>query len=47
MFWSYVTATATTFAVPQITQNAGLGAKTDLIFAGCMLFTIIGAFFYL
>ncbi|EXJ76588.1 uncharacterized protein A1O5_01096 [Cladophialophora psammophila CBS 110553] len=47
MFWSYVTATVTTFAVPQITQNAGLGAKTDLIFAGCMFLTIIGAYFYL
>jgi hypothetical protein len=47
MFWSYVTATATTFAVPQITQGAGLGAKTDLIFAGFMLLTIIAAYFYL
>jgi hypothetical protein len=47
VFWNYVTATITQFAVPQLTETAGLGARTDLIFAGCMIFVIIAAYFYL
>ncbi|KIX04738.1 uncharacterized protein Z518_05608 [Rhinocladiella mackenziei CBS 650.93] len=47
--WGMVTATATTFAVPQITNpDAGnLGAKAALIFAGCQLITITLTYFYL
>lgn len=49
IFWSYVTAIATTFAVPQITSpDAGnLGAKTAFIFAGCVFVTTIWAYFYI
>ncbi|KEF52823.1 uncharacterized protein A1O9_11240 [Exophiala aquamarina CBS 119918] len=49
IFWSYVTAIVTTFAVPQITSpDAGnLGAKTAFIFAGCVLVTTIWAYFYI
>ncbi|KIW85635.1 hypothetical protein Z517_01027 [Fonsecaea pedrosoi CBS 271.37] len=49
MFWSYVTAIITTFAIPQITAaDAGnLGAKAAFIFAGCVLITTIWAYFYI
>lgn len=48
VFWSYVTAIITTFAVPQITSaDAGnLGAKAAFIFAGCVLVTTVWAYFY-
>ncbi|OAP60660.1 hypothetical protein AYL99_05662 [Fonsecaea erecta] len=49
MFWSYVTAVITTFAVPQLTSAdaANLGAKAAYIFAGCVLITVIWAYFYI
>jgi Sugar (and other) transporter len=49
LFWSYVTAVITTFAVPQITAaDAGnLGAKAAFIFAGCVLVTVVFTYFYL
>jgi len=49
LFWSYTTAILTTFAVPQITNSdaGNLGAKTFLIFGGCMLITIILTYFFL
>ncbi|KIW24878.1 uncharacterized protein PV07_10565 [Cladophialophora immunda] len=47
VFFNYVTATITQFVVPQLTTAAGLGARTDLIFGGCMIFVIIAAYFYL
>ncbi|CAL5865951.1 uncharacterized protein PFLUO_LOCUS158 [Penicillium psychrofluorescens] len=49
LFWSYSTAIVTTFAVPQLTSAdaANLGAKAFLVFAGCMLITIVLSFFYL
>lgn len=49
MFWSYVTAVITTFAVPQLTSPdaANLGAKTSFIFAGCVLLTTIWAYFFI
>lgn len=49
LFWSYVTAVITTFAVPQITAaDAGnLGAKAAFIFGGCMAGTIAFTWFYL
>ncbi|EHK21557.1 uncharacterized protein TRIVIDRAFT_91290 [Trichoderma virens Gv29-8] len=41
------TAVITTFAVPQLTDAsaAGLGAKTYLVFAGCMACVIVWSFF--
>lgn len=41
------TAVITTFAVPQLTSAgaANLGAKTYLVFAGCMAFVIVWSFF--
>jgi hypothetical protein len=52
VFWSYVTAVITTFAVPQLLEahsatGAPLGAQTAFIFAGCVLVTLIGSYFYL
>ncbi|CAI6088080.1 unnamed protein product [Clonostachys chloroleuca] len=49
IFWSYTTAVITTFAVPQImsADAANLGVKTAYVFAGCVLVTIIWAYFYL
>jgi len=47
VFFNYVTATITQFVVPQLTVTAGMGARTDLIFAGCMILVIIAAYFYL
>ena len=49
VFWSYVTAVITTFAVPQLTNAtaADLGAKTAFVFAGCQLITIIWSYFYI
>lgn len=49
VFWSYVTAIITTFAVPQLTDAdaANLGAKTAFVFAGCMVITIIWSYFYI
>jgi len=44
-FWLYVTAVATTFVVPRLTQTANLGARTDLVFAGCTLLTLIATYF--
>ena len=48
VFWSYVTAVITTFAVPQImSPDAGnLGVKTAFVFAGCIFFTLIWTYFY-
>lgn len=42
-----MTAIITTFVVPQLTVKAGLGARTALVFAGCMLMTTVGSYFYL
>lgn len=41
--WAQTTAVITTFAVPQLTSatEADLGAKTYLVFAGCMFLIII------
>ena len=41
--WAQTTAVITTFAVPQLTSPTGanLGAKTYLVFAGCMFLIII------
>ncbi|KIW99743.1 uncharacterized protein Z518_11156 [Rhinocladiella mackenziei CBS 650.93] len=49
LFWSYVTAVITTFAVPQITAaDAGnLGAKAAFIFGGCVFITLVWAYFYI
>lgn len=49
VFWSYVTAIITSFAVPQIAApDAGnLGVKTSFIFAGCVFITIAWSYFYL
>ena len=48
LFWSYVTAIVTTFAVPQLTGgNVNLGAKTDFIFGGCMIITLVLTYWYL
>lgn len=52
VFWSYVTAVITTFAIPQLLQaksisGTPLGAQTAFIFAGCVLVTLIGSYFYL
>ncbi|QYS96915.1 MFS domain-containing protein [Trichoderma simmonsii] len=49
LFWSYVTAIITTFAIPQLTSaDAGnLGAKAFLVFGGFMLITIVWSYFYL
>ncbi|EOD51388.1 putative sugar transporter protein [Neofusicoccum parvum] len=45
--WAQTTAVITTVAVPQLTaaDGAGLGAKTYLIFAGCMVGIIIFVYF--
>ncbi|KAK7702694.1 hypothetical protein SLS57_011245 [Botryosphaeria dothidea] len=45
--WAQTTAVITTIAVPQLTaaDGAGLGAKTYLIFAGCMVGIILFVFF--
>ena len=45
---SYVTAVVTTLAVPQlVSADAGnLGAKTYLIFGGCMAFIIVFVYFF-
>ncbi|KAL7912430.1 general substrate transporter [Trichoderma velutinum] len=44
---AHTTAVITTFAVPQLTDAsaAGLGAKTYLVFAGCMACIIVWSFF--
>ncbi|KAK5207887.1 hypothetical protein LTR72_007495 [Exophiala xenobiotica] len=49
VFWSYVTAIITTFAVPQLTaaDAANLGAKTAFIFAGCVFVTVLWTYFYI
>ncbi len=49
VFWSYVTAIITTFAVPQLTaaDAANLGAKTAFIFAGCVFITVLWTYFYI
>jgi hypothetical protein len=49
VFWSYVTAVITTFAVPQLMSPdaANLGAKTSFIFAGCVFLTVIWSYFYI
>ncbi|OQV03444.1 hypothetical protein CLAIMM_08489 [Cladophialophora immunda] len=49
LFWSQTTACITTFAVPQLTSaDAGnLGAKVQLVFAGCLILTMIFTYFYL
>lgn len=49
VFWSYTTAIITTFAVPQLTapDAANLGAKAALIFAGCVLITVIWTYFFI
>lgn len=52
VFWSYVTAVITTFAIPQLigaktASGTPLGAQTAFIFAGCVLLTVIGSYFYL
>jgi MFS family permease len=45
--WAQTTAVITTFAVPQLTSAgaANLGAKTYLVFAGCMACVIVWSFF--
>lgn len=47
--WAQTTAVITTFAVPQLTaaDAANLGAKTYLVFAGCMACIITFVFFLL
>ena len=47
--WAQTTAVITTLAVPQLTaeDGANLGAKTYLLFAGCMVCIIIFVFFLL
>lgn len=47
--WCQTTAVITTFAVPQLTaaDAANLGAKTYLVFAGCMVCIIIFTFFFM
>ena len=49
VFWSYVTAVITTFAVPQLISPdaANLGAKAAFIFAGCVFITLVWAYFYI
>ncbi|ORX36968.1 MFS transporter [Kockovaella imperatae] len=48
LFWSYVTAIVTTFAVPQLASGPPmLGAKTDFIFGGCMAITLVVTYLYL
>lgn len=49
LFWSYVTAIITTFAVPQITspEAGNLGVKAAFIFGGCVFLTTIWAYFYI
>ena len=45
--WAQTTAVITTFAVPQLTaaDAANLGAKTYLVFAGCMACIIVFVWF--
>ena len=45
--WAQTTAVITTFAVPQLTSATGanLGAKTYLVFAGCMFLIILWVYF--
>jgi len=47
--WCQTTAVITTFAVPQLTaaDAANLGAKTYLIFGGCMACIIVFTYFFL
>ncbi|KAE8231465.1 hypothetical protein CF326_g3521 [Tilletia indica] len=47
--WGQTTAVITTFAVPRLTNkdSANLGAKTYLIFGGCMVFITIWCYFAL
>jgi len=47
--WAQTTAVITTLAVPQLTaaDAANLGAKTYLVFAGCMACIIVFVYFYL
>lgn len=47
--WCQATAVVTTFVVPQLTFSdaAGLGAKTYLVFAGCVAVVIVLTAFYL
>jgi hypothetical protein len=52
VFWSYVTAVITTFAVPQLLEahspsGVALGPQIAFIFAGCMVVTLIGSYFYI
>ncbi|PCG99811.1 Major facilitator superfamily domain, general substrate transporter [Penicillium occitanis (nom. inval.)] len=49
VFWSYITAVITTFAVPQLmnADAADLGVKTAYVFAGCVFVTLIWTYFYM